>query len=259
MRFAFIAVVLISFASASFGAKAVCAQDYDGVYLRSNRNQRSSNETLKGQFPARVGNVFRVNTRSNYPDEPVSRLDAPQPQRGSNYEQTAQPIAAPMAPNWDPTFQTGSDLSPAYTNPQADYRQPTYSNGVESSTPAQYYYEPENGPDPRWSATDQYCGSQEWPSHGRYPHGCHPHGHYPYVNGNIFGVGRNECCDEWAGHCQCLELTNSRSNCECTNPYRTKRPQPQRVRAYSDCGFSDCDRSAEGSTISDYFHPKTRR
>ena len=45
-------------------------------------------------------------------------------------------------------------------------------------------------------------------------------GYYPYVTGDIFGLSREGICDEWFGLLPCLELTNSRSNCECTNSRR---------------------------------------
>lgn len=99
----------------------------------------------------------------------------------------------------------------------------------------------------------------------------------PFVNGDIFGVSKEECCDEWVGHCECLELTNSRSNCECTNPRRAHWGQGCATGNCFDTGgcssCSDCGhspeyyssarrnsnlRSASRTPVSDYFHPRRR-
>jgi len=88
----------------------------------------------------------------------------------------------------------------------------------------------------------------------------------PYVMGDIFSVGRSDYCDEWANHCDCLELTNSRSNCGCTNPFRSKsEPCRHGYRAnQASCdgcqaangSCQDCARSAKRSSVSEYFHPR---
>ena len=103
-------------------------------------------------------------------------------------------------------------------------------------------------------------------------------GPYPYVTGDIFGICREGICDEWYGHCACLELTNSRSNCECTNKRRAHWGLSDSVHGgCSSC--SSCDdggwygyspgydqheihetspRTARRRTVSEYFHPKRR-
>lgn len=92
-----------------------------------------------------------------------------------------------------------------------------------------------------------------------YQGGIDQEGPYPFVNGNIFGICREECCDEWAGHCPCLELTNWRSNCECTNPRRAHWGRARggaqfRSSPISDSDCPSCNRTAR-QTVSEYFHP----
>ena len=84
-------------------------------------------------------------------------------------------------------------------------------------------------------------------------------GYTPFVSGNIFGIGQGDYCDEWANHCPCLELTNSRSNCGCTNPYRTKNEPCRDGYRVNRTDCQGCSRSARRSTISEYFHPETNR
>ncbi len=48
-------------------------------------------------------------------------------------------------------------------------------------------------------------------------------GDYPFLFGDVFGIGKFDCCDEWADHCPCLETTNALSACACTNPHRTRQ------------------------------------
>ena len=80
-----------------------------------------------------------------------------------------------------------------------------------------------------------------------------------FLVGDIFGVGINECCDEWANHCPCLELTNSRSKCRCTNPYRTKQEPCRDGYRINPADCNGCNRSARRSTVSEYFHPEQYR
>jgi hypothetical protein len=116
-------------------------------------------------------------------------------------------------------------------------------------------------------------------------------GQHPCVTGDIFGVCREGLCDEWYGHCACLELTNSRSNCECTNARRAHWGLSDSV--HGDCGScsscSNCTgeydsypespvyqngvgriershvemtprsaRSNQRRSVSEYFHPNRR-
>lgn len=78
-------------------------------------------------------------------------------------------------------------------------------------------------------------------------------GFYQNVTGDIFGVSADrDCCDEWAGHCACLELTSSQSNCECTNPRRAHWANGNGRGGGGGC--ESCSRSQAGGSVSDYFH-----
>jgi len=78
-------------------------------------------------------------------------------------------------------------------------------------------------------------------------------GFYQNVTGNVFGVSKHECCDEWAGHCACLELTSTHSNCECTNPRRAHWGNGN-GRSGSGSGCQSCGPSQSNNSVSDYFH-----
>ncbi len=93
---------------------------------------------------------------------------------------------------------------------------------------------------------------------------CYSDSRYiPYVTGDIFGVPANQCCDEWKGHCECLQLTNSRRRCDCSNPRRRHWGQ-------SDCASGSCNEwvadrdyyhagaTASRTPVSDYFHTRSR-
>ncbi len=84
-------------------------------------------------------------------------------------------------------------------------------------------------------------------------------GQFPFLLGNIFGLSSEDCCDEWAGHCRCLELTNLRSNCECTNPHRTKQRVPEHSLDTANSADDGFDRTADRKTVSEYFHPRRFR
>lgn len=81
-------------------------------------------------------------------------------------------------------------------------------------------------------------------------------GFYQNVTGDVFGVSRRDCCDEWAGHCACLELTSTHSNCECTNPRRAHWANGNgRGGSGGGSGCESCSGSASGGSVSNYFHP----
>ena len=95
-------------------------------------------------------------------------------------------------------------------------------------------------------------------------------GYYPNIRGDLFGYSRHACCDEWLGHCDCLELTSTASNCECTNPHRAHWANA------GGCSNGNCDGSCGGGcggeferagyssrrplrsrrSVSQYFHPR---
>lgn len=87
-------------------------------------------------------------------------------------------------------------------------------------------------------------------------------GYYPTVRGDIFGISSSECCDEWAAHCDCLELTSTISNCECDNPRRAHWARGNGLvdSRGGGCGCESCSRSNGSSqgSVSDYFHSNGR-
>ena len=165
------------------------------------------------------------------------------PQTNQRYQRTA------MRPQ---EFAPGSVLSSEYYPEQYQRTPAPIQQNLQLQTQTFPAPEVKNNP-VNWGgpAFQQSQGFQE------------DYGYHPFVVGDIFGVSRAECCDEWLGHCDCLELTNSRSNCECTNQRRAHWGQGSGV------GCSSCESSAGGgqfyshtasrTPISDYFHGSKRR
>ena len=97
-----------------------------------------------------------------------------------------------------------------------------------------------------------------WDAHHRYQ--PDHRGFYPFVTGDIFGVSRQECCDEWQGHCECLELTSRQSKCECNGSYAGRT---SKCYSCSPAGSyaapstaSRPSRTVRRQTVSEYFHPQ---
>ena len=94
-------------------------------------------------------------------------------------------------------------------------------------------------------------------------------GYYANLRGDIFGVSARGCCDEWRGHCDCLELTSTHSKCECTNPRRAHWAYSSEGGDCDSCGdggygYGEFERTGYGPRrrqarsnrpVSSYFHP----
>ena len=136
-----------------------------------------------------------------------------------------------------------------------------------NSAPSADYYPEMQRPSPRQGryvaqqtrSTSYVSGGQSnWQTWNGYDPG-----NIPYVTGDIFGVSRHELCDEWEGHCECLELTSSRSNCRCDYPRCNQRGQCYGAAS----GCQDCNYAGDQSyfesgsrtPVSDYFHANRRR
>ena len=162
---------------------------------------------------------------------------------------------------WQPTmpysqqpYAQFSQNSQLPLNPQ--FPEPNCQNEMFIGQPSDGWEGQWDGPNSPWTPPVSGINEGNWTS----PSGrSNNPGQYPFLFGNIFGITSDECCDEWAGHCRCLELTNLRSNCECTNPHRTKAAVPEHSLDSTNTSGARLNRTSDRKTISDYFHPRRFR
>lgn len=138
----------------------------------------------------------------------------------------------------------------------SQFLEPSYQNEMFFEQPSNGWEGQWDAPNSPWTPPVSGVNQGNWTS----PSGrSNIPGQYPFLFGNIFGITSDECCDEWAGHCRCLELTNLRSNCQCTNPHRTKPRVPEHSLDSTSSSGTGEDRISGRKTVSDYFHPRRLR
>lgn len=180
------------------------------------------------------------NYRSNYPvTNQASSFRVRMPQSGQRYQQRLATRPEEMSAR----SVLGSDYYPAQ-----DRRSPEFDQ--MSRQPARQTF----------SAPAPQTQPRDWNPVGYAQTYQEDHGYYPFVVGDIFGVNRDEICDEWKGHCACLELTNWRSNCGCTNSRRGSCGQEAyECESCFDGGGEAYSYSASRTPVSDYFRSNKRR
>lgn len=238
----FLMAAVVAIVTVSITDYAVCQYDqYSGDRYPADRVARLPASANSGHYRGR-------DWRPRYPQNPTASI-------AQNYSDSAPWNAQGPPLNYSNASVSPRNVAPSLAPPQTEFFPSVNTRSVVTREPmlTSMPFQESSFFQGSGSFGNRTGGSKA------FSNPWSPSGSTPFINGNIFGVGDDECCDEWANHCPCLELTNGRSNCDCSNPYRSNNEPCRHGYRQNQTDCQGCDRSASRSTVSDYFHPGQSR